>query len=89
MAVKHILRYLQGTPNLGIFYKAGRGNEELISYTDSDYAWDLEDRKSTSGYVFMSGGGVISWASKKQLMVSLSTTEAEFIAIALCAFQCV
>jgi hypothetical protein len=88
MAAKRILRYLQGTQNLGIFYKAG-GNEELIAYTDSDYAGDLDDRKSTSGYAFLLGGGVISWVSKKQPVVSLSTTEAEFIAAALCACQCV
>jgi len=88
LAAKRILRYLQGTQKLGIFYKAG-GHEDLISYTDSDYARDLEDRKSTSGYIFMIGGGVISWASKKQLVVSLSTTEAEFIAAAICACQCV
>ncbi|MCI38585.1 copia-type polyprotein [Trifolium medium] len=65
VAAKRILRYLQGTQNLGIFYKAG-GNEELIAYTDSDYAGDLNDRKSTSGYAFLLGGGVISWVSKKQ-----------------------
>jgi len=55
----------------------------------SHYAGDLEDRKNTSGYVFMLGGGVISWASKKQPIVSLSTTEEEFIADTLCACQCV
>ena len=89
LAAKHILRYLQGTRNLRIFYKVGGGNEELISYIDSDYAEDLEDRKSTSGYVFMLEGDVISWESKKQFVVSLSTTEAKFIAAALCACQCV
>nr|KYP44586.1 Retrovirus-related Pol polyprotein from transposon TNT 1-94 [Cajanus cajan] len=88
IAAKRILRYLQGTQNLGIFYKAGI-NEELFAYTDSDYAGDLEDRKSTSGYAFLLAGGVISWVSKKQPVVSLSTTEAEFIAAALCACQCV
>ena len=89
LVAKRILRYLQGTRNLGIFYKACEGKKELISYTDSDYARDLEDRKSTSGYVFMLEGGVISWALKKQPVVSLSITEAEFIAAALCACQCV
>lgn len=88
LAAKRILRYLKGTQNLGIFYKAG-GNEELFAYTDSDYAGGLEDRKSTSGNAFLLGGGVISWISKKQPVVSLSTTEAEFITAALCACQCV
>ncbi|RDY12629.1 hypothetical protein CR513_02542, partial [Mucuna pruriens] len=71
------------TQNLGIFYKVG-GNEELLAYTDSDYARDLDDRKGTSSYAFILGGGVICWASKKQLVVSLSSTEVEFIAAALC-----
>ncbi|RDY10937.1 hypothetical protein CR513_04463, partial [Mucuna pruriens] len=88
LAANHILRYLQGTQNLGIFYKDG-GNEELFAYTDSDYAGDFDDRKSTSGYAFMLGGGVLSWASKKQPVVSLFTTEAEFTAATLCAYQCV
>jgi len=88
LATKRILRYLQGTQNLEIFYKAGI-NEKLFAYTDSDYAGDLEDRKSTSGYAFLLAGGVISWVSKKQPVVSLSITEAEFIAAALCACQCV
>lgn len=47
--VKRVLRYVKGTMNLGIFYKR-RGDEELLAYTDSDYAGDLNDRKSTSGY---------------------------------------
>uniref|UniRef100_A0A3Q7J6A7 Uncharacterized protein n=1 Tax=Solanum lycopersicum TaxID=4081 RepID=A0A3Q7J6A7_SOLLC len=49
-------------------------------YRDSDFAGDKEDRKSTSGYVFMLGFGVVSWCSKKQPIVTLSTTEVEFVA---------
>ncbi|KAL6321945.1 hypothetical protein AAG906_035853 [Vitis piasezkii] len=49
---KRVLRYLRGTTNLGIFYKKG-GNDKLVAFTDCDYAGDLEDRKSTSRYVFM------------------------------------
>ncbi|RDX62051.1 hypothetical protein CR513_59655, partial [Mucuna pruriens] len=56
-------------------------------YIDSDYVGDLDDRKSTSDYAFMLGGSVISWASKKQPVVSLSTTKAEFIIVALCVCQ--
>ncbi|CAJ2672444.1 unnamed protein product [Trifolium pratense] len=85
-AVKRVLRYLNGTINLGIMYKRG-GNEKLEAYTDSDYAGDLDDRKSTSGYVFMLSAGAVSWSSKKQPVVTLSTTEAEFIAAASCACQ--
>ncbi|PNX66266.1 copia-type polyprotein, partial [Trifolium pratense] len=54
--------------------------DELIGYTDSDYARDVDDRKSTSGSVFVFGNGGVSWSSKKQPVVTLSTTEAEFIA---------
>lgn len=73
---------------MGFFYRKG-GDDELIGYSDSDYAGDLEDRKSTSGYVFLLSSGAVSWSSKKQPVVSLSTTEAEFIAAASCACQAV
>jgi hypothetical protein len=85
---KRVLRYLKGTTNFGIFYKKG-GSDELITFTDSDYAGDLEDRKSISGYVFMLSSGAVSWSSKKQPVVTLSTTEAEFVAAASCACQVV
>lgn len=88
LAAKRLLRYLKGTTGLGIFYKKG-GCKELIAYTDTDFAGDLDDRKSTSGYVFFLGSGAVSWSSKKQPVVSLSTTEAEYIAAASCACQCV
>lgn len=85
-AVKRIFRCLKGTNGHGIFYKKNAIGS-LLGYTDSDYAGDLDDRKSTSGYVFMFGSGVISWSSKKQPIVTLSTTEAEFVAAAYCANQ--
>jgi transposase InsO family protein len=88
LAAKRILRYIKGTTNFGIFYKKG-GNTEFFGYTDSDYAGDQDDRRSTSGYVFFMGSGAISWSSKKQPVVSLSTTEAEFIAAASSACQVV
>ncbi|GKU96986.1 hypothetical protein SLEP1_g10166 [Rubroshorea leprosula] len=55
----------------------------------SDYAGDLDDRKSTSGFVFMLGSGAISWSSKKQPIVTLSTTEAEYVAATSCACQAI
>ncbi|KAM1556843.1 hypothetical protein PS2_040150 [Malus domestica] len=85
-AVKRVLRYIKGTTDLGILYKEG-GTEEVIGYTDSDYAGDQDDRKSTSGYVFIISSGAVSWSSKKQPVVTLSTTEAEFIAAASGACQ--
>jgi hypothetical protein len=87
-AIKRIMRYLKGTLSLGIMYKKGSdASMQLTGWTDSDYAGDLDDRKSTSGYLFMLGGGAVSWSSKKQPIVTLSTTEAEFVAAASCACQ--
>ncbi|KAM2407389.1 hypothetical protein ACFX1X_026583 [Malus domestica] len=83
---KRVLRYLKGTISLGILYKKG-GHVELRGYSDSDYAGDLEDRKSTSGYLFMLSSRAVCWSSKKQPVVTLSTTEVEFIAAASCACQ--
>ncbi|GAU29902.1 hypothetical protein TSUD_379930 [Trifolium subterraneum] len=89
-AVKRIMRYLKGTLTDGIMYKHTNDKRlELIGWSDSYYAGDLNDRKSTSGYVFMLGTGAISWSSKKQPIVTLSTTEAEYVAAAVCACQCI
>ena len=85
---KRVLRYFQGTTEFEIFYRKG-GDDELVTYTDSDHAGDLDERKSTSGYVFLLSSGAISWSSKKQPIVSLSSTEVEFIAAASCACQAV
>ncbi|KAL0356380.1 UNVERIFIED_CONTAM: Retrovirus-related Pol polyprotein from transposon TNT 1-94 [Sesamum radiatum] len=60
-----------------------------MTQSDSDYAGDQDDRRSTSGYVFMLGTGAISWSSKKQRIVTLSSTEAEFIAATTCACQAI
>ena len=60
-AAKRVLRYLKGTTGFGIFYKKG-GDDKLVAYTNSDYVGDLEDRKSTLGYVFLLSSGAISWS---------------------------
>ncbi|PNX68838.1 putative copia-type protein, partial [Trifolium pratense] len=87
-AAKRILRYLKGTMSLGILYK--RGIEiQLQGWTDSDYVGDIDDRRSTSSYIFKHGSSAISWSSKKKPIVTLSTTEAEFVAAASCACQVV
>ena len=83
-AAKRILRYIKGTLNDGIFYE-NTDDVKLIGYADGDWASDVEIRKSTSGYVFHIGSGAISWSSKKQPIVALSTAEAEYIAAASCA----
>ncbi|WMV45305.1 hypothetical protein MTR67_038690 [Solanum verrucosum] len=67
LVAKRILRYLQGTKDFEIFYMKGE-KSDLVGFTDSDYAGDQDDRKSTSSYVFMIHAGVVSWSSKyKQL----------------------
>jgi hypothetical protein len=88
LAAKRILRYVKGTTKFGMFYRKG-GDTEFCGYTDSDYAGDEDNRKSTSGYVFMMNSSAISWSSKKQPVVTLSTTEAEFIVAASSACQVV
>ena len=88
-AVKRVLRYLRGTTELGICYKKRIEDDGLIAYLDSDYAEDLDDRRSTSGYVFKMSSGAVAWSSKKRAIVTLSTTEAEFISAALCGCQAI
>ena len=83
-AVKRILRYLKGTSDLDPLYTDG-GRQDCLGYLDSDWAGDLGDRKSTSGYIFMLCGAGISWRSKKQTSVALSTAEAEYIAALWCS----
>ena len=80
-AVKHVLRYLKGTQNVGLIL-GGSETVGVCGFSDADFAGDLDTRKSTSAYVFKIGKGTISWASKKQETVALSTTEAEYMAMA-------
>ena len=79
-AAKRILRYLKGTVYLGLSYKkCADGN--LIGYSDADWAGDVDDRHSTSGNVFLLAKGAVSWLSKKQATVALSTAEAKYVAL--------
>ncbi|PPZ26180.1 hypothetical protein C5P36_26510, partial [Escherichia coli] len=78
IAVKNILKYLRRTKDLFLIY--GGGDLQLDGYTDSDFQSDIDDRKSTSGYVFICNGGAVSWKSSKQSTTADSTTEAEYIA---------
>jgi hypothetical protein len=84
-AAKVVLRYLKGTLDYGIKY-TDASDVELIGYSDSDWADNKDDRRSTTGYAFSIGSGVVSWSSKKQPTVSFSSTEAEYKA--LCAATC-
>jgi hypothetical protein len=77
-AVKRIMQYLVYTPKFGLWYPKG-STFDLIGYSDADYAGCKIDRKSTSGTCQFLGRSLVSWASKKQNSVALSTAEAEYI----------
>jgi hypothetical protein len=77
-AVKRILRYLNGTTDYMLCYQ-GR-DLRLKGYSDANWASDLDERKSTSGYTFLLGGEAITWCSKKQSCVTLSTMDFEYVA---------
>ena len=84
-ALKQILRYLAGTKNLGITYSKtsiNPNNNSNFFYGFADAAFaNHDDWKSTSGYVFIAAGGAITWKSKKQTTIALSSTEAEYVAL--------
>ena len=82
IATKHILRYLRGTIDYGLKYEASQ-KINLEGYVDSDWVGSAINRKSTSGCFFSMGSGVISWFSRKQSYVALSTAEAEYVVTCL------
>ncbi|CAM9000245.1 unnamed protein product [Rhodiola kirilowii] len=85
-AVNRILRYLKGTEKLVLWYPRVK-SLRLEGYTDADFAGDRTDRKSTSGMAQFLRSCLVSWGSKKQNSVALSTKEAEYIAAAACCAQ--
>jgi hypothetical protein len=78
IAVKCIFQYLQGTLQFKLHLK-GLSPQDLVGYYDADWAGDLEDRKSTTRFVFMMGGGAISWSNKRQPIITLSMTKAKYM----------
>lgn len=85
LAVKRILRYIKGTVNKALVFtsKGITGNQLYVSaYSDADWAGDIEDRKSTTGFVVRIGDSSVIWCTKKQKTVSLSSAEAEYMALA-------
>src|SRR3954463_9010233 len=85
-AVKRILRYLKGTTNIGLVYRRSK-EYNLVGYCDADYAGDRIERKSTSGSCQFLGSHLISWYSKKQATIALSTTEVEYVVAVGCSTQ--
>jgi transposase InsO family protein len=79
---KTIFRFVKGTTEKGIHF--GKDDKVLRGYCDSDFAGDPDTRRSTSGFVIWLNGGPVAWSSRKQSVVALSSTEAEFIAAAEC-----
>jgi hypothetical protein len=80
-AAEHVLQYLRDTWNESIIYTRGSRNpNELWGWVDADWAGDTDTRRSHTGYILMMNGGPISWKSRRQDNVSLSTSEAEFVA---------
>jgi hypothetical protein len=86
IVVKRIFRYLVHTPNFGLWYPKG-STFELLGYSDSDYASCKVDRKSTFGTCQFFGRSLVSWSSKKQNSVALSTAEAKYVAANACCAQ--
>ncbi|CAI7800733.1 unnamed protein product [Closterium sp. NIES-54] len=78
-ASRRLLRYIKGTTRIGLHYE--KGPVVLQGYTDADWAGDPSTRQSTSGYIFTLVGGAISWQSKRQNLIALSSTEAEYVAL--------
>ncbi|GBP91136.1 Copia protein [Eumeta japonica] len=81
VALKRVMRYLKGTMNMKLVYKRNV-DEKISGYCDSDWANDIEDRKSCTGYIFLFQGAAINCDSKKQQTIALSTSEAEYMTLA-------
>eukprot|EP00253_Pinus_taeda_P003184 PITA_03184 len=81
-AVKRVFRYLRGTSDYGFCYQGRPGLDRVLDihgFVDADWAGDLDQKRSTSGYVFNLFGGAVSWMSKNQSVVALSTTASEYM----------
>lgn len=79
-AVKRVFRYLKGTIDYKLIFSS-KQNDEMVGYCDADWASDLDKRRSTTGYVFLSQGAAISWTCRRQPTIALSSTEAEFMSM--------
>lgn len=80
LAVKRIFRYLQGTRDLALKYTFDVHTNEIVGFCDADWGGDTDTRRSNTGYAFLLHGAAISWQSKAQTTVALSSSEAEYMA---------
>ncbi|XP_063834918.1 uncharacterized protein LOC135084103 [Ostrinia nubilalis] len=83
-ALKRVMRYLKGTQDFKLSYKKNPEETMTHGYCDSDWASSEDDRRSCTGYTFLFQGGMISWNSRRQPTVALSTTEAEYMSLSSC-----
>jgi hypothetical protein len=81
MAMKRILRYLQGTPPYGFLLRRSNSSD-IVAYTDADWAGCPDTCRSTSSYAMFLGDNLVSWSTKWQTLVSRSGVEAEYHAVA-------
>jgi hypothetical protein len=79
-AINRLLRYLGFTRNMGLTYNGNSKEDDVTGYSDLDWAGDPRDCRSVSGFVFKMAGAAVSWSSKKQSSVALSSTEGEYMA---------
>jgi hypothetical protein len=79
-ALKRVMRYLKGTQSAGLLFTKSE-ETNITGYSDSDWANDHNDRRSTTGYIFTFGSGPISWKTRKQQCVALSSCEAKYMAL--------
>ena len=86
IALKRIINYVKTTANFGMWYSKDT-NDVIAGYSNADWAGNADDRKSTLGDCFYVGNNLVSWMSKKQNSISLSTTEAKYIVVDSCCTQ--
>ena len=86
--IKHVLRYLSGTIDMGLFY-SNKSKEKLLEYADAGYLLDPQKARSQTGYVFNYNGTAISWRSVKNTMVATSSNHSEIIAIHEASRECI
>ena len=85
-AVKQLLRYLKGTTSFGLFFHSA-SDLQHTAYNDVDWVGCPDDRRSTSGHCIFFGSNLVSWSSSKQKVMSCSSTEVEYRALANAAFE--